>query len=50
MRLAIAATLIFAGMAFAAPDGWHRNLKDGIAASQKSGRPVLVVTIWPEKV
>ena len=50
MRPAIAATLILAGLASAAPEGWHRSMKDGIAASQKSGRPVLVVTIWPEKV
>jgi hypothetical protein len=50
MRRATAVTLVLAGLAFAAPDGWHRSMKDGIAASQKSGRPVLVVTIWPEKV
>ncbi|MHC4339473.1 MAG: hypothetical protein ACYSX0_04560 [Planctomycetota bacterium] len=50
MRLATAATLVLAGLVSAAPDGWHRSMKDGIAASQKSGRPVLVVTIWPEKV
>ena len=50
MRLATAAILFFAGMAFAAPDGWHRSLKEGVAASQKSGRPVLVITLWKEKV
>ncbi len=42
--------LLLGGAALAAPDGWHRKLEDGVAASKKSGKPVLVVTIWKEKV
>ena len=34
----------------AAPEGWHGSLKDGLAAAKKSGKPVLVVTVWKEKV
>ena len=41
---------LLAGTALAAPQGWHRTKKDGEAAALKSGKPVLVVTIWKEKV
>ena len=34
------------GQADAAPDGWHGSLKDGIEASAKSGKPMLVITAW----
>ena len=29
-----------------APDGWHTSLKDGVAAAQKSGKPILLITAW----
>ena len=35
--------------AFAA-DGWHGSRDDGLAAAKQSGKPVLVVTAWKEKV
>ena len=38
--------LLLASAAIAEPPGWHRTLKDGVKAGQKSGKPVLVVTIW----
>ncbi|MHC4972511.1 MAG: hypothetical protein ACYTG3_09275 [Planctomycetota bacterium] len=41
---------LVAGAALAAPEGWHRTKKDGEAAARKSGKPVLLVTIWKEKV
>jgi len=30
----------------AAPEGWHTTLKDGVAAAQKSGKPILMITAW----
>ncbi|MHC4547475.1 MAG: hypothetical protein ACYTEZ_01750 [Planctomycetota bacterium] len=50
MRAICAMTLVLAGAALAAPRGWHRTKKDGEAAAKKSGKPVLVVTMWQEKV
>ena len=44
------AILALAGAVHAAPDGWHKSMKDGLAAAKKSGKPVLVVTMWKEKV
>ena len=41
---------LLAGAALAAPQGWHRTKKEGQGAALKSGKPVLVVTIWQEKV
>lgn len=41
---------LLAGAALAAPEGWHRTKKEGEAAALKSGKPVLVVTLWKEKV
>ena len=41
---------VLAGLALAAPQGWHGTKQDGEAAARKSGKPVLVVTIWKEKV
>jgi hypothetical protein len=40
---------LLAGAALAAPQGWHRTKKEGEGAALKSGKPVLVVTIWKEK-
>ena len=31
-------------------DAWHRTLDDGLKAGKKSGRPLLVVTIWKPDV
>jgi len=41
---------LFGAVAAAAPAGWHTRLDDGVAAAKKSGKPVLVVTTWKEKV
>ena len=41
---------LLAGLVLATPQGWHRTKKDGEKAAKKSGKPVLVVTIWKEKV
>ena len=41
---------LLAGATLAAPQGWHRTKKEGKAAALKSGKPVLVVTIWKEEV
>ena len=30
----------------AAPEGWHKSLKDGIAAAEKSRKPILLITAW----
>lgn len=47
MPLRILACLaLLASTTLAEPPGWHRTLKDGVAAAQKSGKPVLVVTLW----
>jgi hypothetical protein len=46
----LSAIALLAGAVLAAPEGWYRTKKDGEAAARKSGRPVLVVTIWKEKV
>jgi hypothetical protein len=32
--------------AVAAPEGWHKNLKDGLEAAKKSGKPLFVATMW----
>ena len=47
---ALILSLAFAGAAWAAPEGWHKSMQDGVAAAQKSGKPVLVVTMWKEKL
>ena len=36
--------------AFAAPEGWHPTLKKGLEAAKKSGKPVLVITLWKDGV
>ena len=48
---AVAAVVCLAApalLAAAADDVWHASLDDGLAAAKKSGRPVLVVTLWPK--
>ena len=37
---------LLAPHAGAAPDGWHKSLKDGVEASAKSGKPILLITAW----
>jgi len=48
--LSIAALVTLATLALSAPEGWHTSMKDGLEASSKSGKPLLVVTAWKEKV
>lgn len=30
----------------AAPEGWHASLKDGVAAAEKSRKPIFMITAW----
>ena len=30
-------------------EGWHRTMDDGLEAAKKSGKPLLVVTLWSPK-
>ena len=30
----------------AAPTGWHGSLKEGVAAAEKSGKPLLLISAW----
>ncbi|MEZ6024889.1 MAG: hypothetical protein R3E85_01760 [Planctomycetota bacterium] len=46
--LLAAPAVLFAGPARA--DDWHTSLADGLAAAGKSGKPVLLVTLWPPNV
>ena len=46
--LAVAALLLIAAPARA--DVWHTSLADGLAAAGRSGKPVLLVTLWPPNV
>ena len=48
-RLPTVLLLLFAAPALAA-DGWHDSRDEGLAAARQSGKPVLVVTAWKEKV
>ena len=45
-----AAALLLVTAAGAAPDGWSASLEDGLAAAKKSGKPVLVITLWKDGV
>lgn len=45
----LALPLLLSGPALAA-EGWHKSLKDGLEASAKSGKPVLVITAWARGV
>jgi hypothetical protein len=49
-KTALLLPFLLAGAALAAPDGWHTSIDDGVDAAKKSGKPVLVVTIWPPDV
>ena len=52
-KTAILAALLLvaaAAPAGAVPDGWHSSLDDGLKASGRSGKPLLVVTAWREGV
>jgi len=42
----IALGLIAAPSSADVPDGWHKSLKDGVEASAKSGKPILLITSW----
>ena len=44
--LALLALGSFATSSSAAPEGWHASLKDGVAAAEKSGKPILLITAW----
>ena len=44
--LAVSAAPAMAGR----PDGWHAKLEDAVVAAKKSGKPVLVVTLWKDRV
>lgn len=44
VKLTLAFALLASG-AFA--QTWHKTLEDGKKAAAKSGRPVLLVTLWP---
>ena len=34
----------------AAPEGWHTSLKDGVAAAEKSRKPIFMITAWKRKL
>lgn len=40
------AALACLGLPALALEGWHADRDDGLEAAEKSGRPVLVVTLW----
>lgn len=44
------AVCFLASAALGAPEGWHTSIKDGLEASEKSGKPLLLVTGWAEKI
>ena len=43
---AVISFLLLAVPVLAAPDGWHPDLKKGLEASKKSGKPLFVATMW----
>ena len=43
------ALFLFLSPAWAAA-GWHKSRDDGLEAAKQSGKPLLVVTAWKEKV
>ncbi len=45
-----ASVLFLLQASIAAPAAWHTSMKDGTVAAKKSGKPMLVVTMWKEKV
>jgi hypothetical protein len=34
----------------APPEGWHKNIEEGLEASEKSGKPLLVMTAWAREL
>jgi len=47
----LACALTFAAALDAsALEGWLRSRDDGLAAARKSGKPVLVITLWKDGV
>ena len=46
---ALAVTLA-AALDASALEGWLRSRDDGLAAAKKSGKPVLVITLWKDGV
>jgi hypothetical protein len=55
MRVRWIASVALAGLAlaapsWAAPEGWHESIDDGLEAAAKSGKPLLVVTAWKSGV
>ena len=46
MRIAFVALLLAAS----AQAAWHPNLKDGLAAAKKSGKPLFVATLWKKGI
>ncbi len=48
--LALLATGLLATSTPAAPEGWHASLKDGVAAAEKSRKPILLITAWARKL
>ena len=50
MRIVVAVVFMLAGIAQARPEGWHGSMEDGLKAAKKSGKPLLVVTVWKEKL
>ena len=31
-------------------EGWHKSMDDGLEAAKKSGKPLLVITLWKQGV
>jgi hypothetical protein len=52
-RTTAVGSILLAGLALAgtrdarALDGWLKTRDEGLSAARTSGKPVLVVTIWP---
>lgn len=53
-QMFFAAALVALGLlatpAPAAPEGWHTTLEAGVAAAEKSGKPILLITAWTRKL
>ena len=48
--LALLALGLLAAPTSATPDGWHKSLKDGVEAAEKSRKPILLITAWKRKL
>jgi hypothetical protein len=42
--------VLLSSPAFAADEGWHKSLEEGRKAARKSGKPILVVTVWAPNI